>query len=225
MMSGSSAGPDAALLFKKLLPFCLSVALYFIVLIPYENPSLLAALIKCTPIFNLMVFVQNLQPKNTRWSFSTKILMGQLCCCIGDIFLLWNEYFIFGMLAFMVAHLNYIVAFGFKPLRPTVGLVLVAVSAIVVSTLYHGLVGSLLIGVPMYIAIINVMVWRALARITNPWSIAHLGPCIGSVLFAVSDLMIGIDKFVNPIAHSQILIMSSYYAAQLGISLSVLEIT
>lgn len=41
----------------KLVPFFKTVAIYFVLLIPEERPSLFAMLIKCLPIISLIVFV------------------------------------------------------------------------------------------------------------------------------------------------------------------------
>jgi hypothetical protein len=41
----------------KLVPFFKTVAIYFVLFIPVERPSLFAMLIKCLPIISLIVFV------------------------------------------------------------------------------------------------------------------------------------------------------------------------
>lgn len=41
----------------KLVPFFKTVAIYFVVFIPEENPSLLAMFIKCLPVASLLLFV------------------------------------------------------------------------------------------------------------------------------------------------------------------------
>ena len=46
---------------------------------------------------------------------------------------------------------------------------------------------------------------------------------LGGILFATSDALLALDRFVTPLAHSQILVMATYYAAQLMIALSVVD--
>ncbi len=46
---------------------------------------------------------------------------------------------------------------------------------------------------------------------------------LGGILFATSDALLALDRFVTPLAHSQILVMTTYYAAQLLIALSVVD--
>ena len=63
-------------------------------------------------------------------AFRKRILYGLIFSCIGDVFLDYNEsegeLFPFGMVAFAVAQILYISAFGWKPLRPMIGIFLFA---------------------------------------------------------------------------------------------------
>lgn len=45
----------------------------------------------------------------------------------------------------------------------------------------------------------------------------------GAAAFVISDAIISVDKFVIPIPYSQPLIMATYYVAQLGIAMSVVD--
>lgn len=73
------------------------------------------------------------------------------------------------------------------------------------------------------------------------WTWSKLCSCIGAILFVISDLILGLDRFKFSIEYSQVttlttlllfsvtkiffqaLVMSTYYAAQLGIALSVVD--
>ncbi len=46
---------------------------------------------------------------------------------------------------------------------------------------------------------------------------------LGGILFATSDALLALDRFVTPLVHSQLLVMATYYAAQLLIALSVVD--
>lgn len=118
-----------------------------------------------------------------RYKYSRRIIAGLLLCCIGDALLIWPQYFLLGMIAFAVGHVNYIMAFGFKPLNLSLGLCLGVLNAIGRLSLYEFidffdntfflainyflpvLNGVLLPGVPIYSVILAVMVWRAIARV------------------------------------------------------------
>jgi len=71
-----------------------------------------------------------------------------------------------GVAAFALAHVMYILAFGFNPLRPVLYLKLLPVSALVYWYIYTGLNGvALKLSVLIYCLIILFMNWRALAKI------------------------------------------------------------
>lgn len=65
-------------------------------------------------------------PPLYRPKYSLLITIGLLFSCAGDALLDWNL-FEFGMAAFGVGHIFYLVAFGFKPLKLLVGLIIYAI--------------------------------------------------------------------------------------------------
>ena len=80
--------------------------------------------------------------------------------------------------------------------------------------------------VMLYIGLIAVTIWRAVARVQffgDLWTWTKLCAFAGSLLFIVSDFAIAIDKFRYPVPYSHPIIMVTYYAAQLGITLSVVD--
>lgn len=213
----------------KLVPFFKTVAIYFVIFIPQDKPSIFSTILKCLPIVSLMLFVLlNGMSLKDEYKYSRRILMGLIFCCIGDALLIWNQYFDLGMLAFIAGHIQYIRAFGFKPLQLPIGIALYSLSTMVVLYLLPGLHGVFVFGVPIYIFVIATMLWRAIARVQffeDLWTWSKLCTCAGSILFALSDLLIGIDRFKHKIEYSQVLIMSTYYAAQVGIAVSVVDAT
>jgi YhhN family len=52
-----------------------------------------------------------------------------------------------------------------------------------------------------------------------------MAAAIGGFVFAVSDSLIAIDMFYSKIPHAKVLIMVTYYIAQFGITLSILDLT
>ncbi|KYN13781.1 Zinc/cadmium resistance protein [Trachymyrmex cornetzi] len=55
------------------------------------------------------------------------------------------------------------------------------------------------------------------------WTWTKLCSCIGSICFVISDTLLGFHYFHNPLPYSQVSIMLTYYAAQLGIALSAVD--
>ncbi|XP_076652485.1 lysoplasmalogenase TMEM86A [Halictus rubicundus] len=206
----------------KLVPFFKSVSVYFILLA--EQPSLLTACFKCLPIISLIVFVLlHGISLSQEYTFSRRILTGLIFSCIGDALLVWPSCFIGGMCMFALAQIMYISAFGFIPLNIILGTVLYAMCSIVIYTLMPGLNGVLVIGVPVYTVLLTTMAWRAISRVQfyrELWTWTKLCSCIGSICFLISDTLLGFHYFHTPLPYSQVSIMLTYYAAQLGIALS-----
>lgn len=117
-------------------------------------------------------------------------------------------------------------AFGLRPLCARLGVFWSAMAALVYSYLYPGLSGVMTYLVLVYISLIAVTAWRAVARVQffgDLWTWTKLCAFAGSLLFIVSDFVIAVDKFRHPVPYSHQIIMVTYYAAQLGITLSVVD--
>ncbi|KAG8197980.1 hypothetical protein JTE90_029375 [Oedothorax gibbosus] len=211
----------------KLVPFFKTVAIFFVLATP--SPSWFACLIKSLPVLCLAGFVlYHGMSLGEKHAYARRILLGLLFSCGGDILLIWPCCFIWGMLSFGIAHLLYISAFGMKPLNPTAGLVCATAGIAGSALLLEGCHGEFTIFVPLYTFLLMFMVWRAVARVqlfSDLWTWTKLCSCGGGILFAMSDLVIGINMFKSPVPYSQTIIMVTYYAAQLGIALSVVDNT
>ncbi|XP_076069041.1 lysoplasmalogenase TMEM86A-like isoform X2 [Oratosquilla oratoria] len=211
----------------KLVPFCKTVAIYFVLFIPVSQPSLFAMVIKCLPVLSLIAFVLlHGMSLGEEYAYSRRILLGLIFSVIGDAFLVWDEFFLHGMAAFGVAQVFYTSAYGFRPLNMYAASVIYAIMAVGVTLLLPGVEGVLKVGVPIYGVLLMTMVWRAVARVQlfqELWTWTKLCSCVGGIFFALSDSVIGFNAFYTAIPHAQAIIMSTYYAAQLGISLSVVD--
>ncbi|XP_006772274.1 PREDICTED: lysoplasmalogenase [Myotis davidii] len=74
---------------------------------------------------------------------------------------------------------------------------------------------DLVLPVSAYALILSTMLWRGLARGGSArW---------GALLFAASDSLLAWHTFVQPLAHGRLLIMATYYIAQLFITLSAFQ--
>ena len=72
---------------------------------------------------------------------------------------------------------------------------------------------------------ITIMIWRAITSLQvslrgKAWQWTKLCSCIGAVSFGFSDLILGLNKFYLPIPFARVIVMITYYGAQLGIALS-----
>lgn len=91
-----------------------------------------------------------------------KVLVALIFSCLGDALLNYN-YFVYGMCAFAVAQIFYIMAFGFKPLKLWIGFLLYLAATATVSMLWKHLDPVILIGLPIYTLLLVTMCWRSLA--------------------------------------------------------------
>ncbi|VDN10296.1 unnamed protein product [Dibothriocephalus latus] len=221
-----------------LLPFFKTFALYFI-LFCSDPPSLTYCIFKCAPICCLIFFVHyqdlHIAAKNDlkeaeRHRYSKCILSGLVLSCLGDALLVGRALGLFvpGVLAFLIAHLAYLTAFGFRPLAlPLLSPFLLSYLTInlFLSSYLSGLLTFL---VPIYTLILGTMLWRALAKSYTEEgglrNLPSLSRVVGAVTFAVSDTLLAVEEFVCPLPLSQYSIMLTYYLAQLGLALSTVTI-
>ena len=127
-------------------------------------------------------------------------LVGALVGSAAGDFLLampwWGPSFVLGLGAFLVAHLCFLTALiplcaRSTPRLAAAGVVVAACIALLAWFWPTLIAEGMAIPVTVYIAVLGAMVCAALlARLPTPWT------ALGAVCFAVSDAMIGIDKFV-----------------------------
>lgn len=97
---------------------------------------------------------------------------------------------------------------------------------LVVYMLHKNLEPIILIGLPVYTFLLVTMSWRAISiafRSNNKNDLLKINCATSSLLFVISDTLIAIDKFYRPISNSTFWIMTTYYIAQFGITLSVVD--
>ncbi|XP_076450292.1 lysoplasmalogenase TMEM86A-like [Babylonia areolata] len=214
----------------KLVPFFKTVAIYFVLYGSSESTSLLFCIAKCLPIVSLIFFVLlHGMSLNEYYRYSRLILIGLIFSAVGDAFLVWKASYLnfeCGVLMFAMAQVNYARAFGFRPFNVYAGAAFTALGCGFYSFLSPGLKGMMEYLCPMYLILICIMGWRAVARVQffdELWTWTKLCGCAGAIFFMTSDLLIAIDTFIVKVPFSHQLIMVTYYAAQLGISLSVVD--
>jgi uncharacterized membrane protein YhhN len=152
------------------------------------------------------------------------ILAGLLCSLAGDVSLMFpDKWFKAGLVAFLAAHVFYILAFKPGPGRPvSVGIFLpfMIFGLLMFRTLAPSL-GALKLPVLVYIAAITVMAWLAASRFIYAGGTRPLFAFAGAVLFLVSDSVLAYDRFAKKIGPAQSIILGTYFPAQLLIALSV----
>ncbi|MDG1920547.1 MAG: lysoplasmalogenase [Flavobacteriaceae bacterium] len=183
----------------------------------------------CTkPLTTLLILTLPLCfPHDQLKAYRKTVLWGLLFCLIGDSFLLFESFFLYGLTSFLVGHLCFLFAFvkqqGFQwPLVP--GIFLSSIASTILFLCYDNL-GALLLPVLVYIGVILIMSWQgiALQRQNKHFTFRYVGWAVG--LFLFSDAVLALNKFYIPFAYSGVLILSTYWLAISLIALSVSKTT
>lgn len=155
--------------------------------------------------------------RERRW-----LVPALLLSAVGDFMLgmpWWKPAFVFGLGAFLIAHLCYLGAL--LPLRgkPTrgraiaVAAVILACAGMLVRFWPRLLEQGMAVPVTVYVTVLGAMVCAALvARLPTAWT------ALGAVLFAVSDGMIGVGQFVLGSGALELPIWWVYAASQVLIT-------
>ncbi|XP_055616572.1 lysoplasmalogenase-like protein TMEM86A isoform X2 [Toxorhynchites rutilus septentrionalis] len=205
--------------------FLMAIALYFSLIGLTSRRTAASTALKCLPIICLWLFILQSDFKRTKIRrYKSLILIGLIFSCVGDL-LLNYDLFEAGMGVFGIAQIFYISAFGFRPLRPLVGIPLYCAGVASLAIMFENFPPTIQKFLPIYGALLLTMCWRSLARINTFKNTTRVACGIGSVLFVISDSIIAIDMFYVPVDYAQTLIMITYYLAQFGIALSVVEET
>jgi uncharacterized membrane protein YhhN len=159
---------------------------------------------------------------------SKLILLALFFSWLGDVLLMYqfkNElYFIFGLAAFLVAHVFYIFIYkrfridddsqallGVQRFRYSFPIILAGTGLITV--LYNQL-GDLKIPVIVYGLALVLMVLNALFRFGRTSLKSFSMVFFGATLFMISDSLIAINKFLMPVNNSDFWVMFTYIPAQ-----------
>jgi uncharacterized membrane protein YhhN len=160
------------------------------------------------------------------------VLSALIFSWIGDILLMWSHLFVYGLGAFLIAHVCYIIGFRIAQKSPNrfehVNFVKsflynlpIYLAAAFVYYLINPNLGTMKIPVIAYIIVIVSMVATARERFKKCNSASFWQVFIGAILFFISDGAIAISKFFQDFAESGILIMGTYAIAQLLIVMGI----
>jgi uncharacterized membrane protein YhhN len=160
-------------------------------------------------------------------NFKNKIILvaALIFSWIGDTLLLFvfkdAMYFIAGLVAFLIAHIFYIILFTKELKRANgkielgkAGLLLIAIYLIGLLLILIPHLGDLTIPVIIYAVVISTMLYMAYLlsiHLPKPASIYLL---TGAISFIVSDSILAFNKFYQPLPMSGFLIMATYLYAQ-----------
>ncbi|MCG3188753.1 MAG: hypothetical protein LKCHEGNO_00908 [Burkholderiaceae bacterium] len=149
------------------------------------------------------------------------LLSGLVLSLLGDVALLWpRQGFLPGLVAFLLAHIAYLVAFtrGQRLLaRPAAVAVYVLVAGTVLALLWPSLPMALRVPVAGYVLALTAMsAQTAVVGLAAQGDDRRRGRLLmlGGALFMVSDALLAINRFALPLPAASLWILATYWAAQ-----------
>ena len=188
-------------------------------------------------ILTILIAALSFAQPHSHPAYSALVLAGLLFSLLGDWLLIDQDEkphnFLYGLIAFFIAHIFYIAAFAFArtllavPPNPTRDVAVAAVLLLLGFGAFFYLrpsLGNYTQPVLLYITVISLLVHQAtigveLGRGINTQGALALG---GALMFYASDLILAVNKFVldGEGPGNSVWVLSAYYAAQFLIALS-----
>jgi uncharacterized membrane protein YhhN len=152
------------------------------------------------------------------------ILAALFFSWVGDVALLidsrYGSFFIYGLIAFLVAHICYIAYFnrvrklnGSNGFKPFASLLILAYMTVFYLMIYPFL-GPMKIPVLIYAVVITLMLLASIHAFSLRAQSFGVISVAGTLIFAVSDSTLAINRFVLPFEHAPLFIMLTYGIAQ-----------
>jgi len=158
-------------------------------------------------------------------SINKTFLFALVFCWLGDVFLMFEQYnglfFMAGLGSFLAAHLFLILSYrqfsfandefkGTQRVRLSFPFILIGSGLAVI--LFPRL-GELKIPVAVYAMVLTLMVVQSIFRLGRTNAKSFWLVFFGATLFMLSDSLLAINKFYQPILFAGVWVMSSYIAA------------
>lgn len=177
------------------------------------------------PLATLLILALALSLSPARPDYQWAIAAGLVLSTAGDVFLMLpRDRFVAGLASFLLAHLCYLRAFSIE-VPFGAGLLLwlpfFAAGGMVVALVWPGLKPALRGPVVVYVIVIAAMAGQATGRWYASGSAVALAAAVGAGLFVVSDAVLAIDRFRWPFRAARAVTLTTYWAAQLLIAISV----
>lgn len=174
-------------------------------------------------LISLIIFFwkhsQNLDVNTKRFT-----LLALSFSLLGDILLMFvntsANFFIGGLIAFLVAHIMYVFVFLKKKSTANNTLPFIVILLLYATILFYFLkdrLDDLMLPVIVYMFVILLMVVAAFSRKGNVSKNSYILVFLGALFFITSDSLLALNKFYAPLPFSSISIMLTYSIAQLFI--------
>ncbi len=183
------------------------------------------------PLLIITLIIYFTKHKLQKSSIKKIVIIALLFSLTGDILLMFvnikSSLFIFGLIAFLIAHIMYALAFSRqqnKDLKLLPILCFLLTYGVIFFIFINNSLGNLRVPVALYMIVILVMVFFAYLRKGKVNNRSFLFVFFGALLFVISDSLLAINKFHMPITLSNVWIMTTYAIAQLLIVTGITKV-
>jgi len=168
-----------------------------------------------------------LQTSSATSGLKAWIFLALFFSWVGDMLLLFDErgpnFFLFGLSAFLVAQVFYIVFFHNIRMREYIRgnallLLLVIVYYSILISVLSPYLGNMKLPVRIYGVVLSFMVMLALHTTLGKNKKAALWMTMGAILFVASDSTLAFNKFFSSFDYAGLIVMLTYGLAQLFIT-------
>jgi uncharacterized membrane protein YhhN len=192
---------------KNLLITYMTFSIIYIIGLMNES-YLIMNLSKALPML-LLVIMLTLSGHHERF-----LIFGFFFSMLGDIFLLKAiDQFLLGLGSFFIAHVFYIIVFyrRQKKIQYQFAVIYYLLGIYIFYMLMDHL-GDLMIPVIAYIFVITTMAWFAKnqSNASKNYQFAYYG----ALLFIISDTILALNRFTNPIPYGDVVVITTYFSAQ-----------
>ncbi|WP_225034604.1 lysoplasmalogenase [Winogradskyella sp. SM1960] len=158
-------------------------------------------------------------------------LLALFFSVLGDILLMFvnhsPHFFTLGLVAFLTAHIFYVAVFlkhRNKQKSPFGFIILLLIYAASLFYFLNGNLGAMLVPVILYMLVILSMAVAAYLRKDRVNILSYGLVFLGALFFLISDSILALNKFYEPLAYSNISIMVTYALAQYLIVMGILKL-
>lgn len=171
--------------------------------------------------------------KSLKETILRKALLAALAFSwFGDVLLLYPKLFLYGLGAFLMAHICFVISFKLSQEKPfEIGQVNfiklflynlpIYIPAAIVYYMIQPNLGAMQIPVVIYILVIVTMVTTARERYKKTHSSSFWQVFIGAVIFMISDGILALNMFFQQFPESGVMVMGTYMLAQLLIVMGI----
>lgn len=154
--------------------------------------------------------------------------LGILLSLLGDVLLMisLDRFFLYGLVAFLVAHVFYVIGFNIPIPAISAWSVILAIligwgGARVIRRILTSVAASgnirMRLPIIVYSVVISLMLLSAMIKLNDlSWNAgASILAALGAFLFYLSDIILAWHKFVAPIQHGRIYNIAAYHLGQI----------